>query len=212
MPRERESLSNNPRLTTRMPFERILGLRSHTRGSRIAIWTWALFDWCPRRRPIGMAAKPSTRLCNLTKRSVRLMPRSDISIGNIGDWQTAEREFRYAVDLNPNYIEGHQSLVWYLAWSGRPRDALAEVEKIRRLDPVYPFTFLDESGVYYHQRDYQSLVEAGQKSVAANPGNWSSHYLLAVGYEGSRRLAEAVLEYQRAVELSQRDLDATAGL
>jgi TolB-like protein/DNA-binding winged helix-turn-helix (wHTH) protein/Tfp pilus assembly protein PilF len=128
------------------------------------------------------------------------------------DWQTAEREFRYAVDLNPNYIEGHQSLVWYLAWSGRPREALAEVEKIRRLDPAYPFTFLDESGVYYHQRDYKSLVEAGEKSVAANPSNWSSHYLLAVGYEGSRRPAEAVLEYQRAVELSQRDLDATAGL
>jgi TolB-like protein/DNA-binding winged helix-turn-helix (wHTH) protein/Tfp pilus assembly protein PilF len=127
-------------------------------------------------------------------------------------WQTAERELRYAVHLNPNYIEGHESLVWYLAWSGRPSEALAEVEMIRRLDPAYPFAFLDESGVYYHQRDYKSLVDAAQKSVAANPGNWSSHYLLAVGYEGSGRPLQAVPEYQQAVELSQRDLDATAGL
>jgi tetratricopeptide (TPR) repeat protein len=127
-------------------------------------------------------------------------------------WQTAERELRYAVQLNPNYIEGHESLVWYLAWSGRPSEALAEVEMIRRLDPAYPFAFLDESGVYYHQRDYKSLVDAAQKSVAANPGNWSSHYLLAVGYEGSGRPLQAVPEYQQAVELSQRDLDATAGL
>src|SRR5258707_7666004 len=35
------------------------------------------------------------------------------------DWQTAEREFRYAVDRNPNYVEGRQSVVLYFAWSGR---------------------------------------------------------------------------------------------
>jgi tetratricopeptide (TPR) repeat protein len=128
------------------------------------------------------------------------------------DWHTAEREIRYAVDLSPNYVEGHETLVWYLAWSGRPGEALAEVEKIRQLDPAYPFLFLDESGVYYHQRDYKSLVEAGQKSVAANPSSWSSHYLLAVGYEGSGRPAQAVPEYQQAVELSQGDTDATAGV
>ena len=86
------------------------------------------------------------------------------------------------------------------------------MELIRRLDPAYPFTFLDESGVYYHQRDYKSLIEAGQKSVATNPNNRSSHYFLAVGYEGSGQPAQAVLEYQRAIGLSQRDLDATAGL
>jgi TolB-like protein/DNA-binding winged helix-turn-helix (wHTH) protein/Tfp pilus assembly protein PilF len=128
------------------------------------------------------------------------------------DWQAAEKELRYAVDLNPNYIEGHETLVWYFGWSGRPGEALAEVEKIRQLDPAYPFIFLDESGIYYHQRDYKSLVEVGQKSVGANPSGWSNHYLLAVGYEGSGRPAQAVPEYQQAVELSQGDSDAAAGL
>ena len=128
------------------------------------------------------------------------------------DWQAAEKELRYAVDLNPNYIEGHETLSWYFGWSGRPGEALAEVEKIRQLDPAYPFIFLDELGIYYHQRDYKSLVEVGQKSVGANPSGWSNHYLLAVGYEGSGRPAQAVPEYQQAVELSQGDSDATAGL
>jgi Tfp pilus assembly protein PilF len=48
--------------------------------------------------------------------------------------------------------------------------------------------------------------------VATNPGSWSSHYYLAVGYEGLGRQARAVLEYQQAVELSERDSDAMAGL
>ena len=128
------------------------------------------------------------------------------------DWQAAERELRHAIDLNPNYVEGHIALVWYLAWSGRRDAALAEVQKIRTLDPAYPDTLIHESGVYYHQRDYKSLIEASQRSVITSPNSWSNHYYLAVGYEGSGQLEQAVPEYQRAVDLSQRDSDTTAGL
>jgi len=128
------------------------------------------------------------------------------------DWQAAEREIRHAVDLNPNYVEGHVTLAWYLAWTGHRDDALAEVQKILRLDPVFPAIALQEAGIYYHLRDYKSLLEAAEKSVNKDPGNWVSHYFLAVGYEGSGRPSQAVPEYQRAVELSQRDSDALAGL
>ena len=38
------------------------------------------------------------------------------------DWQAAENELRYAVELNPNVIDGHESLLWYLAWTGRRDD------------------------------------------------------------------------------------------
>ena len=48
--------------------------------------------------------------------------------------------------------------------------------------------------------------------MAANPGAWAAHYFLAVGYEGSGRPAQAIPEYQQAVELSQGDSDTTAGL
>jgi Tfp pilus assembly protein PilF len=48
--------------------------------------------------------------------------------------------------------------------------------------------------------------------VATNPESWSSHYFLAVGYEGSGHLEQAVPEYQRAVDLSQRNSDTMAGL
>jgi tetratricopeptide (TPR) repeat protein len=35
------------------------------------------------------------------------------------DWQAAEREFKYALDLTPNYVDGHANLALYLGWSGR---------------------------------------------------------------------------------------------
>jgi TolB-like protein/DNA-binding winged helix-turn-helix (wHTH) protein/Tfp pilus assembly protein PilF len=128
------------------------------------------------------------------------------------DWKTAERELRRAIDLNRNYVEGHEALVWFLAWSGRRDEALAEIETMRGLDPAYPVLTIDQLGVYYHQRDYKSLVEASQKSVVANPEAWAAHYFLAVGYEGSGQTREAISEYQKAIELSTGDSDPTAAL
>jgi len=128
------------------------------------------------------------------------------------DWQKAETELRRSIDLSPNNIDGHEGLAWYLAWSGRGDDALAEIEKIRKLDPARSITLLDVSGIYYHRRDYKSLIGASRKSVAANPDHWESHYFLGVGYEGAGQLAEAIPEYQKAVEIAQNDTDAVAGL
>jgi tetratricopeptide (TPR) repeat protein len=128
------------------------------------------------------------------------------------DWGTAEKEYRYALKRNPNYIAGHQSRAWYLGWLGRSDEALAEVAKIRELDPANPFTFLDDAGIYYHSRDYPALLEVSRKSVALNPDNWVGHYFLAVAYDDLSRPLQAVPEYQKAVELSQGDTDAVSGL
>lgn len=128
------------------------------------------------------------------------------------DWQRAEKELRRAIELNSDCFCSREMLVWYSAWSGRHSEALAELEEMRRIDPAYPFSFVDEAGIYYHQRNYKSLVRAAQKSVAADPNGWIGHYLLAVGYEGSGQPAQAVAEYQQAVDLSQRDSDTVAGL
>jgi len=126
------------------------------------------------------------------------------------DWQTAEREFKYALELDPNYVEGRGWLALYLGWSGRRAEALAEVAKNRILDPGSPFA--DESMVYYHLRDYTALVEHGQRYVAAHPNDWTANYHLAVGYEGSGQRLEAITEYQNAVDLSEGDADPTAAL
>jgi eukaryotic-like serine/threonine-protein kinase len=126
------------------------------------------------------------------------------------DWPTAEREFNLALELNPNYGDGHAGLAVYLGWAGRRAEALAKVAKVRELNPGW--TFNVESQIYYLQRDYKAMVEAGRQSVASNPGGWLRHYFLAVGYEGSGQRQEAIPEYQKAVELSQGDTDPTAGL
>ncbi len=128
------------------------------------------------------------------------------------DWRTAERELNYAIELNPNSIQGHEELASFLGWSGRRAEALAEVARIRELDPAYPFGFIVESVIYYHLRDYKTMVEVNRQSVASNPDEWLGHYFLGVGYEGLGQQLEAIPEYQKAVELSQSDTDTVAAL
>jgi TolB-like protein/DNA-binding winged helix-turn-helix (wHTH) protein/Tfp pilus assembly protein PilF len=127
------------------------------------------------------------------------------------DWSAAEMEYRSAVALQPNDLDAHQGLAWFLAWKGKTSEVLAEIEKIHDLDPAQ-VTAIDRSAIYYQQRDYKALVDAGREAVGIRPDFWVSHYFLAVGYEGSGRLADSISEYKKAVELSQDDSDPTAGL
>jgi eukaryotic-like serine/threonine-protein kinase len=126
------------------------------------------------------------------------------------DWPTAEREFKYAVELNPNDGAGHAQFALYLGWAGRGAEALGEVARIRELSPAWTFDI--ESAINYHLRDYRAMVDFGRRVVPSNPASWLGHFWLAVGYEGSGQRLEAIPEYQKAVELSQGDTDPTAGL
>ena len=50
--------------------------------------------------------------------------------------QVAEREFRRAIDLNPNYVNAHQWYSLYAPPRWRLDEALAEVEHAREIDPL----------------------------------------------------------------------------
>jgi len=128
------------------------------------------------------------------------------------NWPVAEKEFRLALELNPNYVAGQEQLAWFLAWSGRRDEALAGLANMGRLDFASSTRTTVESGVYYHQRDYKTLVEVSRKFVTVNPDAWPGRYFLAIGYDGLGRGSDAVPEYQKAVELSHGDTDTVAGL
>src|SRR5437660_1787762 len=52
------------------------------------------------------------------------------------DWPGAEREFKRAIELNPNYPQAHHWYAIYLAWAGRTNEGLAEIKRAQELDPL----------------------------------------------------------------------------
>jgi TolB-like protein/DNA-binding winged helix-turn-helix (wHTH) protein/Flp pilus assembly protein TadD len=127
------------------------------------------------------------------------------------NWDAAEREFNHAIALAPSYSCAHEDHAEYLSFMGRRADALAEIAKSNELDPG-PSSAMTESGAYYQLRDFESLVETSRRGVASYPNEWVEHNNLGVGFEGTGKRLEAISEYQKAIEMSNGDQDATASL
>jgi TolB-like protein/Flp pilus assembly protein TadD len=127
------------------------------------------------------------------------------------DWDATERELNQAIALAPSYSCAHEDLAQYLAFRGRRSEAESELAKSRDLDKS-PSSALTEFGVHYQLRDFDRLVESGRRGVALNPNEWLDHFELGVGYEGTGKQLESIAEYQKAVEISGGDEDATVAL
>jgi TolB-like protein/DNA-binding winged helix-turn-helix (wHTH) protein/Flp pilus assembly protein TadD len=74
------------------------------------------------------------------------------------DWQTAEKEFRRAIELNPNYATAHQWYAEHLTWLGRFEEALRESERARQLDPLSLIIAADNGATLYYSRQYDLAI------------------------------------------------------
>ncbi|MGH9966477.1 MAG: protein kinase domain-containing protein [Pyrinomonadaceae bacterium] len=54
------------------------------------------------------------------------------------DWLAAEREFRRAIEIDPNYALGRSFLAWHLAAMGRFDESIEEDKRALDLDPLSP--------------------------------------------------------------------------
>lgn len=118
------------------------------------------------------------------------------------DWAGAEREFRRAIELNPNYSVAHHWYAIYLSVVGREREALAEIRRAQELDPLslsinaWVGRILDLSG----QSD--QAVEQLRKTIEMDPTFILAHLRLGLAYEEKGRYDEAVSEFREVLKLS----------
>lgn len=68
------------------------------------------------------------------------------------DWQTSEREFKRAIELNPNYATAHHWYAEHLMWQGRFQEALEESDRARRLDPLSLIIIADQGVIFVNSR------------------------------------------------------------
>src|SRR5262245_23353890 len=66
------------------------------------------------------------------------------------DWGTQNKEFRRALELNPNSAAVHWAYANYLSRVGLPEDAVGEAKRALQLDPVSSRSYMRLSFVYYY--------------------------------------------------------------
>src|SRR5579872_3604753 len=85
------------------------------------------------------------------------------------NWQGAEREFRRAIQLDPQYATAHQWYAESLSWQGRFPEAFAESERARQLDPLSLIIANDYESILYYSRQYESAVKECQSILDLDP-------------------------------------------
>ena len=113
------------------------------------------------------------------------------------DWQTAGKEFRRAIQLNPNYPTAHQWYAEYLAWQGRFDEAFAESERARQLDPLSLIITTDHAAILYYSRQYDRAIEQLHTVLDMEPTFPRANGLLIQTYVQKGRFAQALADTEK---------------
>jgi TolB-like protein/DNA-binding winged helix-turn-helix (wHTH) protein/Tfp pilus assembly protein PilF len=99
------------------------------------------------------------------------------------DWANAEREFRRALELNPNDSLGRNWHGGYLSLQGRHDEAIEEHERARELDPLSLIASANLTRALYWARRYDEAIAQARKTLEMDP-----HFGVALFWlEGSLR-------------------------
>jgi len=120
-------------------------------------------------------------------------------------WNEAEKEFKRAIELNPNYPTAHQWYGLYLILVRRLEEAGKHLAIARELDPLSPAMIMAHSAYYYTAREYEKAIETCREGTELS-GHWA--FLMISGWSLVEKgeYAGAIQQLKRAGELFESQL------
>jgi len=107
------------------------------------------------------------------------------------DWPGAEREFRRSLELNPNSPRAHAGYAHYLLTLGRTDEAIQELDRVQKIDPLFPQSHMGLPWLLFTSRRYQAAIEAAQTN--------GDDRVVALAYAELGRPQEALAAADRGV-------------
>jgi TolB-like protein/DNA-binding winged helix-turn-helix (wHTH) protein/Tfp pilus assembly protein PilF len=121
-------------------------------------------------------------------------------------FQDAEKEFKRAIDLDPNYSTTHHWYAYDLAAMDRMDEAVAEVKRARETDPISAIINTDVAEMLYWARRYDDAMQQAKVTIEMEPNFAHAHRVLERIYDEKHMYPEAIAEGERAVALSGEDM------
>ncbi|MBA3512916.1 MAG: protein kinase, partial [Pyrinomonadaceae bacterium] len=128
------------------------------------------------------------------------------------DWSGAERDFKRAIKLNPNYPTGHHWYAWHLAAMERHTEAIAEMKRAQELDPLSLVINTDVGWIFYYARQYDQAIAELRKTLEMDPNFVRAHLRLGLSYLQKSMNEEAIETLQKAKGLSGSSTEIVAFL
>jgi tetratricopeptide (TPR) repeat protein len=114
------------------------------------------------------------------------------------DWAGSEREFRRAIELNPNYAFAHDQFSLGLAYQGRLDEAVAEGRRAIELDPLSPQIPMDATVALVFQGQFQAARDLVKRAANLDPtyffAPWESGWIdIQAG-----KVGDAIADFRKA--------------
>ena len=126
------------------------------------------------------------------------------------DWSSAEREFKRAIDLDPNNANAHHWYSHYLLPMGRTEESLAESKRALEKAPLDLILNVHLGWHYLYTHQYQLASEQFKKTLDMDPNYTQAHRYLGLTYEQTGQPEEALTELRQALALVKQNNDIEA--
>jgi len=117
------------------------------------------------------------------------------------DWAGAEREFKRAIELNPDSGDARGYYSWFLPIIGRGDEAIAEAKRGLQIDPLNTGLNGNLGSVFVFTHQWDQAIEQLRSSIDLDPNYWFDHYFLGRAYEQKGRFPEAIAALKQAISL-----------
>lgn len=118
------------------------------------------------------------------------------------DWTAAERAFRRALAISPNYATAHHWYHEFLTAMGRFDEQMSEILLAQELDPLSLIINTDVGWGLYYGRAYDQAIEQLLRTIELDSNFAVAHLILGLVYAQQKSLGAALSSVQRAVDLS----------
>lgn len=133
-------------------------------------------------------------------------PEAYVALGTIKriydwDWVGAEREFKRAIELNPNYARAHLGYALLLSCLGRSDEALVAIKRALEIDPLSQDVKSGYLTILEGRGEHAEALAQAQENVKFN-----KEYRR--GMRGVATFLFHLGEYSRVIEISEQELTA----
>jgi serine/threonine protein kinase/tetratricopeptide (TPR) repeat protein len=123
---------------------------------------------------------------------------------NSWQWAEAEKEFKKAIELNPNYPTTYHWYSIFLKNVGRNDEAAVAIKRAQELDPLSGVIAVNVSRMYQLQNNHDASIKNSLKIIELDPNFGPAYEYLALSYVKQGKNAEAIAAGEKSVELTNR--------
>lgn len=122
------------------------------------------------------------------------------------NWNGAEKNFKRAIELNPNYSTALHWYSFFLAEQGRHEEALATIKKAQAVDPLSLIINANVGFILYVARKYDEAIGPIQRTLELDPRFYLAYQYLGYVYEQQKLYDKSIAALQKALMIAPESM------